>query len=267
MLKPTQCLSPILILLACCVTNAEEPADRGAMRDPWNGFPKGSWIILTDQMQHGEKEVQRTEKIVRKAGAEISLERYVQQDGTFSDTPKSTSHHIPGFDPAKNPKAKLIKEHGGKLSIDGKEYECKIKEYTISNPEKEVEVACTVWIHTDAIAPYRELLMNGPDLAMHPNVLRAEFSVKRSGVSQTSSLQITTLQGEKKIGDRMVRCIVEEGEFVEWRGTQKAQGTIRRWLSHEVPGGEVMSVVEGKLGDAAIKRTKQVTDFHVPRNK
>lgn len=74
-------------------------------------------------------------------------------------------------------------------------------------------------------------------------------------------------QDTRKIGDREVVCVREEGEFEAIEDGKKVKGKLTRWLSNQVPGNEVHMVGEGELDGRKVKRIQTVDDFFVPKAK
>lgn len=118
-----------VILLLCSATLvAVEQSVRESDRDPWHGFPKGSWIVVTDTISHGFSETQVCEKLVRTddLGAGITLSAYVEQDGGFPEKAASRRMHVLGADPSKIPDVQLTMTRTESLVIDKVKYVCEV---------------------------------------------------------------------------------------------------------------------------------------------
>jgi hypothetical protein len=246
--------------------------DDGSVRDPWQGFPVGSWIIESEIVKQGDQVKQtRREKSLRIQGAgglPTPPDRIVrsirpEQDGEFRDTGR-LSLHVPGAVPAAMEGAKLIAMRSETLEIDGESYECDVKTWRVTGGrQRAIEAKYTLWQTRALDIPYREVSSQGPDLAMSGDVLRAEVEIQGPDYTEAGFLQIKSMRDERKVGMKSVVCIREEGRFeTEARG-RRVGLSLTRWISSDVPGHVVLSVTEGSLDGERIERRREVIEFHV----
>lgn len=238
----------------------------GNERDPWDGFPKGSWAIVSESMTRDGKTITKVEKLTRidDEGKRIRLRRQVEgkTKGLF-DGGSSTSTHVYGFDPATAEGSRLTESAKKDLIIEGKKYSCEVKKYELKSKKREAVV--TFWHCSTVSIPYRELGVELASIALDPDVLRVEVDYKSEAQSERVHVQVVSFKAERKIGGHTLVCVKEEGELTVVEGGTKGNGKVSRWLSNEVPGREVRLEGEGQLGDQKFKKIEEVVDFEVAK--
>jgi len=266
-----------MLVASCWTTAAGEGAKRDNERNPWAGFPEGSWIVVEETGVRGsEKRETRTKLVLIKAVGEPSsdgswsgeIAEFVQKNGEFPEKPKSHWVHVPGRDPERTPGAKLVKTRTENVKVDGVAHACEVKEYIVSVPAKGIELTLVLWRRNGFDVPYREMqLTNSPDIAMGADVLRAQCTVKRAGSIETVSWQVQSLKDQQTVGGQLLACVREEAHMVEKAGGKTSRASARRWLSEKVPGHEVRVEEHGEIQGQKAKRIRQVTEFWVPSSK
>lgn len=262
----TATLAPAVLLLCAIGTAAgdEKPNDR----DPWNGFGVGSWVVQSESFtRDGKTETERV-KQTRVATKEPKIELRNAKAGktpNVFDGGESTSWHVPGFDPVLDPKCKLLETSKQDLVIQGKKYACEVKTYYLTRGEN--KGTTTFWHCKGVSVPYREL--GGPPrtLAVRPDVLRLDVDYRGKDAMHKSSFRVTSLTEERKIGEKKVACVREEGEFEMAEGDMKGKGKVTLYLSNEVPGREVEMIADGEFGGAKVRRVKRIESFGVVNEK
>lgn len=259
-------LFTILSVLIPGIAVADEKSND---RDPWNGFGIGSWVIRSETTTRGDKTETTREKHTRIAAKDPkSIEREQVKEGktpgTF-DGEKSTAWHIPGLDPATNPKFTALETRKAELEIEGKKYACEVKPYEIA--EEGIQATVTYWHCKDLSIPYREMPSELRSLAMRPDVLRLEVDFRGKNHSVKEHLQVVNLNEERKIGDKKIACVRQEGggEFVE--GEMKVKGKVTIWLSNDVPGRQVETLVESEIAGTKMRSLERIEAFDVVKGK
>ncbi|HUG91807.1 MAG TPA: hypothetical protein VML55_13295 [Planctomycetaceae bacterium] len=241
-------------------------------RDPWYGFPVGSWIVESETLKQDRQQAQtRREKTERIEGSsplalkpdDIVLAVRPERDGEFSEVARS-HRHVPGAVPATMEHAKLIETRRAAVEIDGGSYQCEVKKWRVTIERPGIDATYTLWYAQGLDVPYRELSLQGPDLAMPSDVLRAEVEIKGPNYTDVASLEVKSLMEERKIGTQVLMCVREEGRFQSEVQGQKLDISVRSWLSKQVPGHRVRSEAEGTLGGRRVERVREVLEFHVP---
>ena len=249
--------------------NAVMADEKPNERDPWNGFGVGSWVIRSEATTRGDKTETTREKHTRIAAKDPkSIEREQLKEGKTPgvfDGGKSTAWHIPGLDPATNPKFKALETRKGELEIEGKKYSCEVKPYEIA--EEGIKATLTYWHCKDLSVPYREMSSELRSLAMRPDVLRLDIDFLGKQSSEKVSIRVVKLNEERKIGDKKVSCVRQEGEGEFTEGATKAKGKITMWISNDVPGREVEMLVESEIAGAKLKRQERIEAFETVKEK
>lgn len=149
--------------------------------------------------------------------------------------------------------------------IQGKKYACEVKKYDLSRGEDKATVA--FWHCKEVSVPYREIAGPPRTMALRPDVLRVDVDFRGKTETQNSSIQVVNLREERKIGERKVVCVREEGEFEISIDGKKGKGKATILLSNEVPGREVETVAEGEIGGVKIRKVKRIEAFEVVKEK
>jgi len=226
-----------------------------ALQDPFAGFPEGSWVILERLMKSdGREETRRERKTVVKDGVRIERDR----GNGFEDD--SVARHIHGKAP-EDLKATSSREED--VTVGDRKIRCKVTEY--ADEREGVRVQIAVWRGADLKIPYRELQMDGPDIAAMPDVLRIEASVRNARGTETQRLKVVSLGEKLKVGARDVECVVEEVDAEAEQGGRKMSGTMKRWLSAAVPGHLVKRTLRADIAGKPVEQTEQAADFEVKK--
>lgn len=256
----------LLLLAAACDLNAKDPPNE---RDPFNGFPKGSWVVQFSQLTRGEETKAEREKITRidddKGG---HIQTQWQKEGKIRgrfDGDLSTSWHIPGFDPSKNEDSRLIDSAKGELTIEGKKYSCTVKKYEVKGRRGEAVV--TYWHCNDVSVPYRESHSLHADHAMYPDVLRLEVDYKGKEEAEKGFIQVARFKESRTIAGKKIDCVKEEGELSVTDEGKKAKVKLERWLSNQVPGREVRFVAAADFDGKKFDNRIEIEDFEVAKEK
>ena len=266
-MKTATLLCAVLLLVVSGAGAGADPPKTD--RDPWNGFPVGSWAIQTESFTRGDKTETRREKQTRVAAKDpgtiqLSTRAEGKTPGAF-DGAESTSWHIPGYDPALDPKCTLLDTSKQDLMIQGKKYACEVKKYDLTRGENK---ATAVFWHCKGVdVPYRELGGEPRTLAVRPDVVRLDVDYRGKESSMRASIRVVNLREECKVGERTVVCVREEGEIEMSDGDGKGKGTVTVLLSNEVPGREVEFVAAGELGGAKLRKVRRVEGFAVAKGK
>lgn len=253
-------------LFVCALANADEAKDRKNEHDPWHGFPKGSAVVITEISQQGDVEQQKTTKAVRTGGVlgDSTISLFREKDGQFAENPDRQSIHVDGLLPSEMPGAKLTAKRTDSLVIDETKFQCDVEEYRGTKPAKQQEAVFVIWRCKNVVIPYRELAVDGPDMAMPPNVLRAECTIKKPGRSESTVVEVVSFKAQQKVGEQAIRCVTEKGEIVAVVDGKQIKGSMERWLSNEVPGRLVRSVIKVTVDGKIFKQVKQVKKFSIP---
>jgi len=242
-----------------------EDAESKNERDPWNGFGIGSWVIQVKSFTKGTETTTQREKQTRteaeKAGQiQLSVREEGKTSGVF-DGKESIRWHIPGYDPALDPKSKLLETKKEELTIQGKKYACEVKKYDLSRGEDKTIVS--YWRCTDVNVPYREEGLEPLTLALRSDVLRLDADYTGKEQSEKTSFRVVNLREEHKIGKQTIICTREEGTFEVSKDGKKGKATGFMLRSHNVPGREVESSAEGEFGGIKYKKEMRIEDFEV----
>jgi hypothetical protein len=181
------------------------------------------------------------------------------------DGEESTSWHVPGYDPALDPKCKLLDTSKKELVIQGKTYTCEVRTYDLTRGEN--KATATFWHCKGVNVPYRELGGEPCTLAVRRDVLRLDVEYRGKEQVAKTSIRVVSLGDERKVGERKVVCVREEGVFEISEGEMKGKGKLTVFLSDEVPGREVELVAEGEFGGAKIRRVHRVEAFEAVKEK
>lgn len=265
-MKTATSFSALLLLLVSTAAGDEKPNND---RDPWNGFGVGSWVIQTESFtRDGKTEVEREKQTRVAAKNPGSIELHARKEGKTPNTfdgEESTLWHIPGFDPALEPTCKLVNTSKQDLEIQGKKHSCVVKKYDLTRGEAKATVI--FWYCQGASVPYRELGGPPKTLAIRPDVLRTDVDYHSKERSHKGSVRVVNLTEERKIGERKVVCVRQEGEFEIVEGGKKGHGKVTTYLSDDVPGREVEMIAEGEIGGTKIRRLKRIEFFEVVKEK
>lgn len=244
-----------LLLLALALQDA------AVRRDPWIGFGEGSWVVLARKVKDGEKVQETREKHLLLAPRDGSPVRQVQKEKDGAFLPNTTETiHAQGV-PLEGAEWGEAKTRSEELVVDGKTFACTVSEHVVEKGEARGKLA--VWRSAAAKVPYREIVRDGPDMALMPDILRVEVSIDRGTRKDTHAVRVTALAEKLRVGTRDVTCAVEEWTADETRGTDTRKASFKRWLSDEVPGRVVK--MEGKLVSAGktVEMTVEASDFGV----
>ncbi len=260
-------LSTAFVLIASGFGSGDDKSNND--RDPWNGFGIGSWAVLAESFTRGDKTESHREKQTRvesqiKASIQLRSNKEGKKPGVF-DGEEGTSWHIPGFDPDLDPKCKVLDTTKQDLVIQGKKYACEVKTYDLTRSENKASV--TFWRCKTANVPYREVGGDPRTLAVRPDVLRLDVDYRGKERSAKTSVRVTNFSEERKIGERKVTCVREEGTVEFSEGAMKGKGTVTRFLSNDVPGREVEMVAEGTIGDTKFQKMSRIDAFEVVKEQ
>jgi hypothetical protein len=249
-------------LLFAAVTTLVLIQDAKPTRNPWAGFSNGSWAVIeTTKTLDGKMSTDKQRYTVR-VEADGIVTHLVSKEEDKPAIFFEERKHIPGADPsviggvASNPK-------GVELKIGDRTIACELTEFEIKGGSDDGEIRTSLWRTKDVRLPYRELKTGGRDIAVDPDVLRVEVTIKSGKMIDRFQFAIVQLNANLKVGGADVTCSVEEGTFEETDGTTVTKGTVRRWLSDSVPGRIVKSETRAERGDKKLERTEQVISFKV----
>jgi hypothetical protein len=230
-------------------------------RNLWDGVGPGSWVLIESKTTTGDKVDTVREKYTLMAMegplASLTREPKAPNDPFLRDS-------AAGIESQDKWSESEPKEE--KLTIDGKEFTCQVRDYAGAGENKfgKFTNRARVWRSPGLKLPYREIQRNGPEIALHPDLLRLELELKNldRGSRQFLDLRVTDLDETLDIGGRKVACIVEEGTWEERRKGTSAL-TLKRWISDDVPGRIVRTESEGTSNDKPTRKTLNVVDFEV----
>ncbi len=234
-------------------------------RDPWAGFAAGTWAVFQKKNTLDGVTTVTREKHVLVAGDGDRLlhELWTEVDGTLKRT-SADIRHVPGLLP-EEPPMKILSSRSEDVAIGAATFPCAVVEYAGDFPGKQAKASITVWRSADLRVPYRELPKDGPDIALLPDVLRAEMETVAKDRRSTFSLRIVERDVKLGFGAREVGCVVEELKATEHRGAAKAEATLRRWLSNDVPGRVARSEFHATFGGKSQSMSEDVVDGDVKR--
>jgi hypothetical protein len=212
--------------------------------DPWKDLKAGSWVTRT-----------RTDKMGDKIKEATTRTLMVEEDGkVVRREGESIMMHLHGWAPRKEWQTGRAEE---RLSVEGVEMPCAVLSFAWE--EKGVKGSARYWLAAEEVAPYREMALNGPDLALPPRLLKLTFENTSPKAVVKVSLEVQSLSRKHKVGERELTCVAEAAEVEE--GPLK--GTLKRLLSREVPGGLVERRVEGTLRGEKVESLERVVDFEL----
>jgi hypothetical protein len=225
----------------------------------------GSWVLVESTSTIGDKVDTSREKYTLMAMegplASLSREPKAPQDPFLRDSAAAIESQD---------KWTESEPREEKLAIDGKEFTCQVREYAGAGVNKfgKFSNRARIWRSPGLKLPYREIQRNGPEIALHPDLLRLELELKNEdrGTRQFLDVRVTDLDDTLDIGGRKVACIVEEGKWEERRKGTTAL-TLKRWISDDVPGRIVRTESEGTSNDKPTRKTLAVVDFEVKPKK
>jgi hypothetical protein len=240
---------------------AQDTAKSRRERDPWNGFAVGSWIVQSETLtMDGKTETSREKRRrIDDLDGRIQLERSKDGKGT------STMTHVPGYLPENDENLKLIGNNIEELIMDGSKYRCEVKKY--EGKLDKSTLVLTYW-HCDKISvPFRELRIYALPLALTSDIVRVETSFESPKVKEKTKYQVMSLKDRRKIGDKAIVCVREEGQMSLDTEDEKFEGRLTGWLSNEVPGRQAAMITEGTVNDKKMKRVIEIVDFEVVKAK
>lgn len=238
-----------LFALSLLVPLLQDPPDI-AGDSPWKGFGVGSWVSRSRTQKQGDQIREATSKhTVAKIPKDGSPEMKVESNGK-----ETLNLHLHGWAPRKE---WLVTKGGGKLTIDGREFDCTTLQYAWEDAAAKIKGTATYWLAAEPLLPYREIALGGPDLALPPRALKLSFANSSPKAEVRVELEVRSLARKHKIGAKELSCIAEEGTVKDG----PVEGSYQRLLSAEVPGGEVELVVAGTLKGAPIEVRQTTLDF------
>lgn len=252
--------APLMLLLAAALLQAPPES-----RDPWAGFAAGSWaLIVKKNTLDGVTTVTR-EKHVLVAGdaGRPRHELWTEIDGVLIRTSPDI-RHVPGLLP-EEPPMKILSTRSEELAIGAAKFPCAVVEYGGEFPDIQAKASITIWRSADFRVPYRELPKDGRDIALLPDVLRADVETTKKDRQTLVSLRIVERDVKLSVGAREVSCVVEEAKGTEHRGAAKADVTLRRWLSEDVPGRVARQELHATFAGKTQTMTEDVVDGEVKR--
>ena len=235
--------------------------DLAPPRNPWAGFPDGSWALIESaDTQEKDTTILRQKYIVRiETGGTVAL--LITQQGDPSDHPvrPRRSVHIPGA-PVTELAGTAAKTASEKLQVGDRAIDCERSDYELKDGELEIRVAA--WRTKDLRIPYRELKHgSGKDIALDPDIARLEWTLKRGADSETCSIKVVELDHKLAVDGKDLPCVVEEGTVDVKKGTRAYKLTLRRWLSDAVPGRIARSEAKGEADGKKVERIERVISF------
>ncbi len=234
-------------------------------RDPWAGYAAGTWaVLLKKNTLDGVTTVTREKHVlVAGDGNRLRHELWTEVEGELKRT-SADIRHVPGLLPEDAP-MKVVASRQEEVAIGSVKFPCAAVEYAGDVPEKQLKTSITVWRSADVRVPYRELPKDGPDIALLPDVLRAEVETVAKDRRTTFSLRIVERDVKLGFGAREVDCVVEELKATEQRGAGKIEATLRRWLSNDVPGHVARSEFHATFGAKSQTMTEDAVDGEMKR--
>ena len=238
--------------------------DPGPTRNPWAGFPDGSWALIESVDTQGkETTILRQKFIVRiETGGRVACLITQQDDAGDKPIRPRRSVHVPGV---------LVTELVGtasktaseKFQVGDRSIACERSDYELKDGDLDVRV--TAWRTKELKIPYRELKRGmGRDLALDPDIVRLDLTLKRGADSETCSIKVVELDHKLAVDGKDLSCVVEEGTVDVKKGTRAYKGSVRRWLSNAVPGRVLRSEVRGEADGKKVERIERVISFRGP---
>jgi hypothetical protein len=244
-------ISPLLLL-----------QDPHPSRNPWSGFPDRSWAVIEKVTTVEGKAKTEKQRFTVRIEADGSVTHLVSKEEHGTAIFFEERRHIPGADPAViggfPSKPKKVE-----LKFGDRTLACEMTEFEIKNESKDGEIRASLWRTKDVRLPYREIETGARDLAVDPDVLRAEVTIKSGKMADRFQFSVVELNANLKVGGADVTCSVEEGTFEKTDGATMTKGTVRRWLSDSVPGRIVKSETRAERGGQKLERAEQVIAFKV----
>jgi hypothetical protein len=236
--------------------------DPKPIRNPWAGFPDGSWsVIETVKTKEGKSTTEKrrfTVRIEADGGVTHLVSKEEDKPAIFFEERR----HIEGATP-ESFGGKGSKPQAVELKIGDRKIACDLTEHRHKDEAQRLETGIRVWRTKEIRVPYRELMTPGPDLALDPDVVRVEATIKRGEETTDYRFGIVELEAKLTLSGSDVTCAVEEGTVEESEGTDVTKGKFRRWLSDSVPGRVVRSEARGEVKGKQQERIEQVTAFKV----
>ncbi len=272
------------MLMTMAALGGERPRDDydPPIRDPWAGFPLGSSVTLKSTVNQGERSTSTVTRcqISQLEGPEHPrVSRHIlDENGKVKST--SRESHIHGGTPAQLG-LKLVSLEHSTTTIDGKKYPCTVGVYENDpegaradvlvrpmpqiwkdgGPRKPVDTRIRLVLTQvrGLKVPYRELATPGLDIALGPEVVKAEWTLGEKGRTTSFTKRVVRLSDPVVVGKETVDCVCEETSGQEGEGMV----TCREWLSDAIPGRSVREVVEGAAGTEKVRSEQVAVDFHV----
>lgn len=271
---------------------------KNAIPTPWDGFPKGSWVILTMDDKIEERAAKTRYKLTQITNAE-QRSKFTHRvpvacplrsdiayiDDKFRDELSSLSFYKGGIDPfmlLTDTRIKLIRDSKASLTIDGHRIECDVAEYSLSLVGD--KTTYVVWRHKGLKLPIRTMpmrslwsaamLSQSPRLTMGPDVLRAEMTVVNPvGWTTSATSQVVSFLGKQMVNGNETPCVIQHGTIGEifrenkMQPTERHHATTIQWWSSSVPGHLVEHHTK-EWRDGKLYRTLEhrIVDYYVPRD-
>ena len=216
--------------------------------DPWEGLKAGSWITRARSDRRGDKLKEATTRtlMVEEEG------KVIRKQGPPGE--ENMTLHIDGWAPRKEWQTGRAEE---RLSVDGVERPCAVLEFAWEDVAKGLKGKARYWLGAEDVAPYREMELSGPDLALPPRLLKLTFENSSPRAIIKVSLEVKSLTRKHQVGDRELTCVAEEAAITDG----PIEGTLKRLLSKEVPGGVVERRVEGILRGENVESLERIVGF------
>ena len=234
--------------------------DPKPVRNPWAGFPDGSFAVIESVTTNDGKtttEKQRFTVQIEKDGGVTHLVSKEEKDPSIFF---EVRHHTPGNAPDKS-WGTTSKPKPAELTLGGKKLACEITDYVHRDEGRRVEVRARVWRTRDLKVPYREIKRDGADIALDTDVVRFEMTSKTAEGSQKFTFAIVDPAAKITVGGKELPCQLEEGAAEESMGGQTLKATVRRWLTDAIPGRVARQEIRGEANGKKMERTETVLSW------
>lgn len=257
----------ITVFAAIAVSShGEVSTNLASVESPWDHFGIGSWVILEKTSSTPESKSQTRDKvmIVDRATGQPALGVARQINGGFEPRFRP-GRHVSAVTPEQLGMRRQFRRNA-KVTIDDGRHRVRLERYTLRHAGLSLRRTLTLWRSADLRVPYRSLVVDrGANIALDPDVLRAEYIVELGSRTTSYNVRISQLSATVEVGDHSVTCAVEESvDTVDDRGEQLHVASTRH-LSWDVPGHVVrMQTTVTTDGDPFVV-TQRAEGFHAAR--
>ena len=248
----------VLALAAAVILLQDAKPDR----NPWGGFPDGSYVVL-----ESERTIDAVKKTVREQITVDTGDEMTHSVGKYTEKGEppiffERRKHLPGKGVA-TLGGVVAKPAAEAVDIGGKSIDCEKIEYGYEKDGRKCKAVA--WRTKEIKIPYREIQRDGGDLALDTDLVKFEMTATSGDDVETASFKIVERDVKVAVGDQEVACYVEEGRIEVKKGPITIKGTVKRWLSDAVPGRVVRFELKGEMNGKKIERLERVTGMRIAK--